>query len=109
MPQTQTRMQAVLRWMRAEDNPSRLPHRLFWVGLALRVAYIPLAHTYKIRLILDHFQFGWEMGRIARALVTGYGFANPFNGHSGPTAWTPPLYPLLLAGVFKFFGIYTLR
>jgi hypothetical protein len=101
-------MQAVLRWMRAEDDPSRLPSRLFWVGLFLRVAYITLAHTYKIRLILDHFQFGWEMGRIARALVTGYGFANPFNGHSGPTAWTPPLYPILLAGVFKVFGVYTL-
>ncbi|WP_232298752.1 ArnT family glycosyltransferase [Granulicella tundricola] len=109
MPSTQTRMQAVLRWMRAEDDPLRLPSRLFWVGLALRVAYITLAHTYKIRLILDHFQFGWEMGRIARSLATGYGFANPFNGHSGPTAWTPPLYPLLLAGVFKVFGVYTLK
>ena len=49
------------------------------------------------------------MGRIARALVTGYGFAEPFNGHSGPTAWCPPLYPLLLAAVFKLFGVYTLK
>jgi 4-amino-4-deoxy-L-arabinose transferase-like glycosyltransferase len=48
------------------------------------------------------------MGRISRALATGYGYADPFNGHSGPTAWTPPLYPLILAGVFKVFGIYTL-
>ena len=47
------------------------------------------------------------MGRIARALVTGYGYADPFTGHSGPTAWVPPLYPLLLAGVFKIFGVYT--
>jgi hypothetical protein len=90
-------------------NPLRAPARIFWVGFAVRVLYITLAHTYRMRLLDDHFEFGWEMGRIARALVTGYGFANPFNGHSGPTAWTPPLYPLLLAAVFKLFGVYTLK
>ncbi len=84
-----------------------LPARMFWVGLAVRVLYLTLAHTYKIRPILDHFQFGWEMGRIGRALATGYGFSDPFEGHSGPTAWTPPLYPLLLGGVFRLFGVYT--
>lgn len=47
------------------------------------------------------------MARIARALVTGYGYADPFNGHTGPTAWVPPLYPLLIAAVFKVAGIYT--
>ena len=94
--------------MRAEDEPTRLAMRLFWAGLVLRVAYMTLAHTFRMRGIEDHFQFGWEMGRIARALATGYGFADPFNGHSGPTAWTPPLYPLLLGGVFKVFGVYTL-
>jgi hypothetical protein len=93
--------------MQGDGAASRLPARMFWVGLIVRVLYLTLAHTYKIRLILDHFQFGWEMGRIARALATGYGFADPFEGHSGPTAWTPPLYPLLLGGVFKLFGVYT--
>ena len=47
------------------------------------------------------------MGRIARALATGFGYADPFTGHTGPTAWVPPLYPLLLTGVFKIFGVYT--
>jgi len=93
--------------MRASDAPSRLRWRLFWVGLFVRVAYITLAHTYRIRPLLDHFQFGWEMGRIARALASGYGYSDPFAGHSGPTAWTPPLYPVLLGGVFKLFGVYT--
>ena len=68
-----------------------------------------LAHTYRFRTYGDHFQFGWEMGRIARALVTGYGYADPFRGHTGPTAWVAPLYPLLLAGVFRIFGVFTLR
>lgn len=80
---------------------------LFWIAFAVRVLYITLAHTYHIRLAQDHFQFGWEMGRVARALATGYGYADPFVGHTGPTAWVPPLYPLLLAGVFKLFGVYT--
>ena len=80
----------------------------FWAAFLVRVAYLTLAHTYRIRPYQDHFEYGWEMGRIARALVTGYGFSDPFAGHTGPTAWTGPLYPLLIAAVFKCAGIYTL-
>ncbi len=80
---------------------------MFWAGFLIRVLYITIIHTYRIRPEEDHLQFGWEMGRIARALATGFGFADPFTGHSGPTAWSPPLYPLLIAGVFKIFGVYT--
>jgi 4-amino-4-deoxy-L-arabinose transferase-like glycosyltransferase len=94
-------------WMRGDGAESRVTVRMFWVGFAVRVAYMTLAHTYRIRLFQDHFQFGWEMGRIARALATGRGYADPFNGHSGPTAWNPPLYPLLIAGAFRLFGVYT--
>ena len=70
-------------------------------GLHRDRAYVPHPRTG------DHFGFGWEMGRIARSLALGQGYANPFNGLSGPTAWTPPLYPLLMAASFKMFGIYT--
>ncbi len=66
-----------------------------------------VAHTWRVRPYNDHFGFGWEMARIARAMVTGYGYADPFNGHTGPTAWVTPAYPLLIAGVFKLFGVYT--
>jgi len=93
------------------SNPLRAPARIFWVGFAVRVLYMTLAHTYRIRGYEDHFQFGWEAGRIARALVTGHGYADPFANvwlaHSGPTAWLPPLYPLLLAGIFRVFGVFT--
>jgi hypothetical protein len=85
----------------------RAPQRVFWIALAVRLLYITLAHTYRLRVILDHFQFGWEAGRIARAVATGHGYADPFLGPSGPTTWIPPLFPLLLAGVFKIFGVYT--
>jgi 4-amino-4-deoxy-L-arabinose transferase-like glycosyltransferase len=97
----------LLAWMKGSNVGLRLPWRMFWVGFAVRVLYITLAHSYHFRAFQDHFQFGWEVGRIARALATGYGYADPFTGHTGPTAWTPPLYPLLLAAVFKLCGVYT--
>jgi 4-amino-4-deoxy-L-arabinose transferase-like glycosyltransferase len=71
------------------------------------VLYLTLAHTYRIKAYDDHMLFGEEMGRIARALATGYGFADPFRGHTGPTAWVGPLFPLLLGGVFKVFGVFS--
>lgn len=94
-----------------ETSPSNLrfraPRAIFWVAFALRVACIVIGHTYRVRLINDHFDFGFEAGRVARSLVQGHGYANPFNGVSGPTAWLPPIYPLLLALAFKLFGVYT--
>jgi 4-amino-4-deoxy-L-arabinose transferase-like glycosyltransferase len=47
------------------------------------------------------------MGRIGRAIATGRGFADPFGVQTGPTAWEPPLYPFLIAAVFKLAGVYT--
>jgi hypothetical protein len=89
------------------------PWRIFWVALAVRVAYMTLAHTYRFRPDGDHFLFGFEMARTARALATGHGFADPFMDlalrHTGPSAWMPPLYPLLIALAFKLFGVYTLK
>ena len=85
----------------------RAPVTIFWVAFALRVACVVIGHTYRVRPNDAHFDFGFEAGRIARSLVTGRGYANPFNGDSGPTAWLPPLYPLLMALAFKLFGIYS--
>lgn len=77
------------------------------VALLLRLAVITIGHTYRITPRRDHFQFGWEMGRIARSIATGQGFSSPTDLPSGPSAWTPPLYPYILAGVFKLFGVYS--
>jgi 4-amino-4-deoxy-L-arabinose transferase-like glycosyltransferase len=77
------------------------------LAFAVRILYIAIAHTYAFKTHDDNFSFGFEMGRIGRSLAEGQGFGNPFNGVTGPTAWEPPLYPMLIAGVFKLFGIYT--
>ncbi|MFI5071815.1 MAG: ArnT family glycosyltransferase [Terriglobales bacterium] len=83
---------------------------LFWmvaIAFILRLAYILVAHTYRFKTADDNFSFGFEMGRIGRALAQGQGFSNPFHGVTGPTAWEPPLYPFLIAGVFRLFGVYS--
>src|SRR5450432_60490 len=82
----------------------------FWIvaiGFALRLGYILIAHTYKFKPQDNNFGFGWEMGRIGRAITTGRGFSDPFDGQTGPTAWEPPLYPYPISGVFKVAGVYS--
>jgi len=90
-------------WLKIRDS-------LFWtvaIAFILRFAYILIAHTYRFKTIEDNFSFGFEMGRIGRALAQGQGFSNPFHGVTGPTAWEPPLYPFFIAGVFRLFGVYS--
>src|SRR5512142_2203003 len=89
---------------------SRARTSFFWmfaVAFVLRFGYILIAHTYKFKGLEDHFSFGWEMGRIGRAIANGRGFADPFGVPTGPTAWEPPLYPYLIAGIFRIAGVYT--
>jgi 4-amino-4-deoxy-L-arabinose transferase-like glycosyltransferase len=77
------------------------------IAFVLRFGYILADHTYKFKTEDGNFSFGFEMGRIGRAIATGQGFADPFEGYTGPTAWEPPLYPYLIAGIFKLAGVYT--
>src|SRR6201984_3327145 len=51
--------------------------------------------------------FAQETGNIAYSLTTGKGFSSPFRRETGPTAWLTPVYPLLVAGVFRVFGIFS--
>ena len=97
--------------LRPSDGVRRRFWRSVWfivlVALLLRLAVITIGHTYRITPRRDHFQFGWEMGRLARSVAQGRGFSSPTDLDSGPSAWTAPVYPYILAGVFKVFGIYT--
>jgi 4-amino-4-deoxy-L-arabinose transferase-like glycosyltransferase len=77
------------------------------VAFLLRLAVIVVGHTYRVNPLRDHFQFGWEMGRIARSIVQGQGFSSPTDLNTGPTAWAAPVYPYMIAGAFKMFGLYT--
>lgn len=92
------------------ENLQVFPWKIVWIAFAIRVLYLTIAHTYRFKTFPwpHHFQFGWEMGQIAASLAEGHGYSNPFCwGPSGPTSWTTPLFPLLLAGVFKLFGSFS--
>src|ERR1044071_5877082 len=81
----------------------RIRASLYWlvlVALLLRLSWIIVGHTYKFKATDNNFSFGWEMGRIGAAIASGKGFSNPFGPQTGSTAWEPPLYPYLVAGVF---------
>src|SRR5258708_22173676 len=86
----------------SEAASDRTPRRIFAAGMVLRVAFLTASGAYVFRP--DYFGFGWEAGRIASSLAAGRGLFDPFQGATGPTAWGAPLYPVLLARIFRAFG-----
>ena len=84
-------------------------HRLliFLVAFGIRLAAMVYMQSFQIPTDQDNWKFGFETGRIAASIASGQGFSSPLQGPSGPTAWLPPIYPYMLAGIFKLFGIYS--
>ena len=79
------------------------------VALAARIAFA-FDQAGKIpREALRTAPFQNEAGNIAFALASGKGFSNVFRGETGPTAWLAPVYPLILAAIFKLCGVFTAR
>jgi 4-amino-4-deoxy-L-arabinose transferase-like glycosyltransferase len=77
------------------------------VALVLRLAVMSFLYPERTDSARDHWRCGGEAGRIARSIVQGEGFSNPLFGKTGPTSWLAPVYPYLLAGIFKIFGVYS--
>jgi hypothetical protein len=57
--------------------------------------------------VRDWAPFFQETGNISQALAQGKGFSDLFRQGTGPTAFLTPVYPLILAGIFRVFGIFT--
>jgi 4-amino-4-deoxy-L-arabinose transferase-like glycosyltransferase len=78
------------------------------VAVAARAAFA----WYEVRQIpaqaLSIVPFQTETGHIAYSIASGKGYSSPFQRDTGPTAWLAPVYPYVLAAIFKLFGIYTL-
>jgi len=79
------------------------------VALATRSAFAWYEERQISAQALSLVPFQTETGHIAYSIASGKGFSSPFQRDSGPTAWLAPVYLYLLAGIFKLFGIYTLR
>ena len=77
--------------------------------LAFAVRFIVVLCFYRdLPSSVDHNEFGWEQGWIARSIVLGHGFSSPFQPLDDvPTALVAPLYPYLLAAIFRIFGLYS--
>jgi 4-amino-4-deoxy-L-arabinose transferase-like glycosyltransferase len=81
---------------------------IFLVALGLRVAFLIYeAHVIPANVLAD-VPFEQEVGSVAKSLAEGQGFCCLFRQPTGPTAWLAPVYPLLLAAIFKVFGVFTL-
>src|ERR1700758_3517859 len=77
------------------------------VALLLRAGFAWDYVRQNSRQALAVLPFLQESGNIAASLASGHGFSSPFRIETGPTAWMPPAYPWLLAGIFRVFGVRT--
>jgi 4-amino-4-deoxy-L-arabinose transferase-like glycosyltransferase len=48
-----------------------------------------------------------EAGNIAFSLAKAHGFSSPWWQETGPTGWLTPVYPWIVAIVYRLFGIHT--
>ena len=78
------------------------------VALLLRVGFLLYKACLIPPIVLANVPFQNEVGNVASALAQGRGFCCLFRQSTGPTAWVSPLYTLLIAGIFKLFGTFTL-
>jgi hypothetical protein len=77
------------------------------VALGVRFAYAWEQQRSTLHWALSSVPFLYEPANIAHSLAVGKGFSSPFHQDTGPTAWDTPVYPLILAGIFRIFGTFT--
>jgi 4-amino-4-deoxy-L-arabinose transferase-like glycosyltransferase len=79
------------------------------IAFAARTAFLYYFFVTAVqRAVRENLAFGYEAGAVAAAIAEGRGFSSPLRWlHTGPTAWFTPIYPYLLAGIFKLFGVYS--
>jgi len=81
------------------------PRVIFLIALIARLRV--LSQLLPLNAGRNFYQYN-EPSHIAWALVSGFGYSAPWPHTTvAATAQQPPLYPLLLAAIFKFAGPYT--
>ncbi len=103
---TQPRIAKLTDWAYISSNKIRLMS-MVCCALVLRAVVVASTFLSIAAPSRDFGQFGAEMGWVARSLASGHGFSSPFFPATGPTALVPPLFPYLLASVFRVCGLYT--
>ena len=96
--------------LKTPQPDSRSRSHLLWpvlIALALRLLVVPFVYHDFLVPGRDHWEFGYETGKIAYSLAHGHGFSNPYWIETGPTAILSPVFPYLMSLVFKLFGDYS--
>jgi 4-amino-4-deoxy-L-arabinose transferase-like glycosyltransferase len=92
------------------ENSSKYPRFLLYMvvtALAIRLIVMVFLLPEQLDPERNHWHMGFEAGKIGYSIAQGRGFGSPLFEDTGPTAWMTPVYPYVIAGVFKIFGIYT--
>lgn len=95
-------MTTVRKFIRADN-----PWLMFAIALAIRLIVVGFLYPDQMQARREFWPFGYEIGRVARSLAEGRGYSSPLFSDTGPTAWAAPIYPAILAAVFKVFGVFT--
>src|SRR5271157_105624 len=92
-----------------EAGTDHRSHLIWAILTALALRLIVVGFVYQDFLVegRDHWEFGYETGKIAYSIASGRGFSNPYWVATGPTAILSPVFPYLMSYVFTVFGAYT--
>lgn len=83
---------------------------LIWAtltALTLRLMVVSIVYPEFLVRGRHHWEFAYEMGKIADSLAHGRGFSNPYWIPTGSTAMITPVFPYLISLLFSLFGTYT--
>jgi hypothetical protein len=93
------------------DQIKRLLSSPLFITISAFVArMVVLIYSWNVTPIPARYflSYGYELGHVAKAIAAGQGFSSPLRFvETGPTIWFTPIYPYLVAGIFKIWGIYT--
>jgi 4-amino-4-deoxy-L-arabinose transferase-like glycosyltransferase len=85
---------------------STYPQSIAWmilIALAIRLSVIPFVYD---EWLSPYNLVHNEQANVARSLLDGQGFGSPLPSHQ-LSAMMTPVYPLILAGIFRVFGVHT--
>lgn len=91
---------------KTETSTRKATIAILGVGLALRLLVVwTVLKNYPPKWL---FTRGLEMGWLAQSILDGKGLSSPFGVPTGPSAFVAPGYPILIAGVFRVLGSYSM-
>ena len=84
---------------------------VFIAAVALAVRFAVLWWTWhRAAPAAPNEPYGYELGCVAKSIASGKGFSSPLPFFdTGPTAWLSPVFPYVVAGIFKIWGIYSVQ